>query len=39
MPIISIEIVKIIDEKRGVMQGVLLWYEVVAKCNKDNKRY
>ena len=33
MPIISIEIMKTIDERERYDQGVLKWDEVIAKCN------
>ena len=33
MPTISIEIIKTIDERGSVIQGVLEWDEVIAKCN------
>ena len=38
MLIISIEIMKIINERESVIQGVLLWDEVTAKCNENSKR-
>ena len=25
-------------KRKGVIQGVLLWDEVIAKCNQDSKR-
>ena len=33
MLIISIEIMKIINEREDVIQGMLWWYKVIAKCN------
>ena len=33
MPVISVEIIKIIDERESVIQGVLQCDEVIAKCN------
>ena len=33
MPIISVEIMKKIDERESVIQGVLQWDEVIAKRN------
>ena len=38
MPMISVEIMKVIDERESMIQGVLLWDEVIAKCNLDSKR-
>ena len=33
MPIISVEIMKIIDENKSVIQSVSSWHEVIVKCN------
>ena len=33
MLIISIEIMKIINEREDVIQGTLWWDKVIAKCN------
>ena len=33
MPIISVEIMKKIDERESVIQGVLQWDEVIARRN------
>ena len=38
MPIISIEIMTIIDERESIIQGVLQWDKVITKCNWDSKR-
>ena len=39
MSIISVEIMKTIDVKeKDVIQGVLQWDEVIAKCNEDSKK-
>ena len=38
MPIISVEIMKITDERERCVQVVLKWDEVIAKCNPDRKR-
>ena len=32
MPILSVEIIKIINKRESVMQGVLQWDEVIVKC-------
>ena len=33
MLIISIEIIKMINEREDVIQGMLWWDKVIAKCN------
>ena len=38
MPINSVEIMKIVDERKDVIHGVLLWNEVIVKSNWDSKR-
>ena len=38
MPIISVMIMKTIDERESLIKGVLCWDAVIAKCNKDGKR-
>ena len=33
IPIISVDVMKIIDERESVMQGILQWGEIIAKYN------
>ena len=37
MPIISVEIMKIIDERERSYPKCVVWDEVIAKCYKDSK--